>query len=112
MRPVSTATAFAGVLRRFRAEAGLTQERLAAAARRPKAGYTPSYGVARQLPAQLAARYPIERREPRLLTLLGKALVALDRPTEARDHWQRALSLYTQDASPLAEEVRELLTGL
>jgi tetratricopeptide (TPR) repeat protein len=61
---------------------------------------------------RIAVRYPTERREPRLLKLRGKVLVATGRPAEARETWQRAVVLYKREADAGAEEVERWLSEL
>ncbi|WP_433011850.1 tetratricopeptide repeat protein [Kribbella sp. CA-294648] len=61
---------------------------------------------------EIAIRFPAENQEGRTLDRLGRTLLALGRPEEARMHWQRAVVLYQQFADPAADEVQELLDVL
>ncbi|MEU4396420.1 tetratricopeptide repeat protein [Kribbella sp. NPDC023855] len=61
---------------------------------------------------EIAIRFPAENQEGRTRDRLGRTLLALGRPEEARMHWQRAVVLYQQLADPAADEVQELLDAL
>ncbi|AZQ35471.1 tetratricopeptide repeat protein [Streptomyces cyaneochromogenes] len=52
-----------------------------------------------------------DRMQGNVLTLLGRSLAALGQADRARACWREALSLYEQNGSPEAEEVRVLLTS-
>ncbi|WP_020390183.1 tetratricopeptide repeat protein [Kribbella catacumbae] len=61
---------------------------------------------------EIATRFPGENLEAKARDRLGRTLLALGRPEEARTHWQRAVVLYRQVADPAADEVQDQLDGL